>query len=38
MKSRFAHVVTILLFTCLQDSANAASPAETVVREAVDIG
>jgi hypothetical protein len=29
MKSRFAHVVTFLLFTCLQDGANAASPAPT---------
>ena len=29
MKSRFAHVVIFLLFTCLQDCVNAASPAPT---------
>jgi len=29
MKSRFAYVVTFLLFICLQDAANAVSPAPT---------
>ena len=29
MKLRFAHVVIFLLFTCLQDGANAASPSPT---------